>query len=353
MWEATVRKSMTGVYFDRVYPASFDWSTSVLGDGEATIVFKIDDEEIPLPRAAADLFVPNAHSIDLRWGAFVAFHGKIEDWAYDRDAGTVTVAAVELANELKWRMPYGVNAYELGTLDIPGRTHAGAIARILARFMQWSPEWVYPIDLPADAPGSFTATWEYWRKARISDLIEQVRAEGYEMYLRPYVAESGATRLQTRVAPRVTLETSSFNLSAAELPLAKIRYKVDGARQLTGLQGVGNGSGQDQPTAWAGAPAPSIPIRDAKADFPDMVGARLQAATNAALAADAAPVTQWSVGEFNVSEEWGPEHAAVGRVWQIDSHGDPVIPDGTHTLRVIRASGSLGTVINTEVQNAA
>lgn len=354
MWETTIRWTQDGTFYDRVNPASFSWSTSLLGDGSATLTFKTDDAFLPLPRHPYDLFRPNLLAVDLRWGDFVAFFGKIEDWSYDRDAGLITVRAVELANEFKWRMTYGVANYQDGTLVVQNRTHSGAVARILERFMFWDSGWRYPIDLPADAPGTFSDPgWEYWRKNRISDLIEQVREQGYEIYLRPYVAAGGITRLQTRVAPRVTLATSTFNLQAQRSPLGSVSYTVDGSRQLTGVQALGNGSGQDQETRYAYAfPGEPIPFRDAKIDLADLTGQALQGAANAALTNDRNAIVQWSVGEFNVSDEWTPDHAAVGRVWQIDSYGDPVIPDGRHNLRVIRASGSLGTVIKTEVQSA-
>lgn len=354
-WEVAVRHSRTGALADRVYPGSFDWSTSLLGDGRATITFQDRDAAQRLPKDPHELFQPNARAIDLRWGSFVAFFGKIESWEEDLDTGIITVKAVEFANEWKWRMTYGVANYQDGTLTVQGRSHSGAVARILQRFMNWGPGWLYPIDLPADAPGTFTDPgWQFWRKLRISDLLTQIRQQGYEVYLRPYVTETGETRLQTRVAKRVTLSPSSFKLPADKTPLAGIRYRVDGSRQLTGVQALGNGSGEIQETAYAWAmPGEDIPFRDAKVDFPDLVGAPLQEAATEALTADRNAVRQWSVGEFICSEKWGPEHAAVGRVWQIETNKYGRIPDGVHSLRVIRAAGTLGTVIKTEVQNAA
>lgn len=353
MWECTVRYMQNGAVRDRVYPtADSTWATSILGDGEGLFTFKTNDAAMPLPRSPRDLFIPNALGIELRWGEFVAYFGKIENWSYDRDTATVTVSTIELANEWKWRMPYGVNNYASGDLSIPGRTESGAVARILARFMQWTPEWQYPIDLPADAPGEFTAYWEYWRKLRIDDLIQKVRERGFEVYLRPYATSTGETRFQARVARRITVGTSTFNLQAEKSPLGQVRYTVDGTQQLTGLQGLGNGRGQDQPVAWAGYGPYSIPIRDARRDFPDLTGEQLQRATAESFEADREPLVQWSVGEYTVGDGWTPAEAAVGRVWQVDSHGDPAIPDGRHMLRVIRASGSLGAVIKTEVQGA-
>jgi len=128
---------------------------------------------------------------------------------------------------------------------------------------------------------------------------------------------------------------------------------VDGSEQLTGLQGLGNGTGEDQDVRWAGVASPTIPVRDARRDFPDLTGAALQAATNAAMAAEASPLVQWSVGAFHTSDEWSAEHAAPGRAWRLSVRGDVVVPDGDYAIRVIAASGGLGRTIKTEVQSAA
>jgi hypothetical protein len=353
-WEVWVHEAITGTPVERVFPEVFPWSTSLLGDGKATATFKVDDVRKQLTRARIwSLFVPNARMLVLRRGSFVAYAGKIDDWDYDRDAQVLTVASVELENEWSWRLTYGVSGYADGTLVVSNRTHSGAARAILARAIQRSPEWNYPIDLPADAPGTFSAQWDFFKKFKISDLLDQIRSEGYEIYLRPYVDANGNLRLQARVEPKVTIGASTFILQAAESPLSAVGYKLDGSRQLTGLQGVGNGTGQDQEVAWAGSGPYTIPIRDAKRDFPDLTGARLQAATNQTLSDERVPLVQWSIGQFTISPVWPIEHAAVGRAWQVDSTGDIVIPDGTHALRVIALSGDLSDTVKVEVQSAS
>lgn len=360
-WETYVCESITGQIVRRVTPAAASWSTGLLGKGEGSFTFQVtndadpDDGVLGAGEAPA-LFAPNARKIVHRWGDFV-FDAKIDAWEYSRDASSVTVEAVEWRNELAWRLTYGVNNYLAGTLAVTNRTHAGAVRAILARFLQqgqpWAPDWAYPWDLPADAAGGFSAVWEYWKKFRISDLIAQIEDEGFEVYLRPYFSGT-SVRAQVRVEPRVTIGASTFHLQAEDSPLGDVRYRRDGSRQLTGLQGVGNGSGEAQAVAWAGLPGtPSIPIRDAKEEFPDLEGTRLQATTNARFAAEQNPVGQWSVGDFTITDDYLPEHAAPGRVWNVQSKGDPVLPDGPATLRVISVSGGLGLKLKTEVQNAA
>jgi len=355
MWGLWTHDAITGNERGRVFPAEqgAQWSTNLAGTGTCSFTFVVNDADTGLTLTDINTkFTPNSTLLSLRWGTTVMGSWKIEDWDYDDDAGTVTVTGVELPNEMKWRMTYGVSLYTSGTLTVTNRSASGAVRAILARFMQWSAEWNYPIDLPADGAGSFSATWEYWRKFTIADLIQQIRDAGYEIFLRPYLAVGRQLRYETLVATQVSSGTSYFHLQAEDKPLAGIHYKVSGADQITGGQGVGAGTGQDQPVAWAGGGPYLIPIRDAKRTFPDLDGARLQAATDSWFAADRNPRAQWTVQSFTASDEYPADHAVTGRAWKLQSKGHPVFPDGDpHDIRVIATSGSFSNVITTEVQS--
>ena len=326
---------------------------NLAGTGSCSFVFVVNDADTGMTLAQVEsTFTPNATMFSLRWATTVLGAWKIEDWDYENDKGTVTVTGVEIRNEASFRMTYGVSVYESGTLTATSSTRSGAARAVIARFMQWAPEWKYPIDLPATAAGSFSATWEYWKKYTIEDLLKQIEADGVEIFFRPYLTSGRQLRFETIVAVKVSVGTSYFHLQAEDSPLSGIHYKKSGAQQLTGLQGVGNGTGQDQEVAWAGNSGSSgIPIRDAKREFPDLTGARLQAATNATFAAMKDPIVQWTVSSFTASDEYPPSHAVVGRGWQLDSKGHRMFPDGPHNLRVIAASGSFSNVISTEVQS--
>ena len=356
MLELWVHNAWTGDEISRVDQFAVDagtqWATNLAGTGESTWVFRAGDGEDALSGALLDArFLPNARLLALRSGATVLGAWKVEDWDYGDEDGTATVTGVEIRGETKWRMTYGLSDYAGGTLTVTNRSHQGAVRAILARFMQWSPEWVYPIDLPADGAGTFTQTWEYWKKFTIADLLTQIEDEGYEVLFRPYLTGGRQLRFQVIVAPTVRVGLSTFHLQADVSPLGGVRYKKSGVNQITGAQGLGNGTGQDQPVRYAGAPPYTIPIRDVKRQFPDLEGDRLQAAVNAWYAADKSVAVQWTVGSFTVSDEFPADHALTGRGWQLESKGHPVFPDGLHQLRVIAASGTWSNQIKTEVQS--
>lgn len=345
------RKAVTAPSVDE----GTNWSMNISGSGECSFVFSVEDTDDGLTLARIrELFTPNSTLLSLRWnGTDVVGAWKVEDWDYGEDESTIIVTGVEIRNEANWRMTYGVSVYELGTLTVTNRSHQGAVRAILARFMQWSPEWAYPIDLPADGAGTFTQTWEFWKKLTIADLLTQIEDEGYEILFRPYLTTARQLRYQILVAPRVTSGTSYFHLQADESPLGGVRYKESGAEQITGGQGTGNGTGQDQPVAWAGGGPYLIPIRDAQRQFPDLAGARLQAATNAWFAEKKDVQAQWTVKTFTASDEHSAAKATVGRGWQLDSNGHRVFPDGRHGLRVIASSGSWSNQIGVEVQGGS
>lgn len=354
MFELWTHDAITGNERDQVFPAEAgaSWSINLTGTGACSFTFVVNDAETGMTGAEIDAtFAPNSTFFALRWGTAVIGAWKIEDWDYDDDKGTVTVTGVEARNEMAWRMTYGVSDYASGTLSVVNRNRQGAVRAVMARFMQWSPEWAYPIDLPADGSGTFTQTWEFWKKLTIEDLLTQIEDDGVEILFRPYLTAGRQLRFETIVALRVSIGVSAFHLQAEDSPLSGIRYKKSGANQLTGLQGVGNGTGQDQEVAWAGGGPYLIPIRDAKREFPDLTGTRLQVATTAEFTALRNPIVQWTVRSFTASDEYPPSQAMVGSGWQLESKGHRVFPDGTQTLRVIAASGSFSNVISVEVQS--
>jgi hypothetical protein len=357
-WSLTVHDAKTGAHKADIESSDSSWSTAIAPDGTTTETFVVNDAETPWPQGRVDeLFEPNDRLLARWWGDHCVYAQKVEDFVYEKDTGKVTVTTVDLATETEWRLLGGVDGLAPGNnvppLVITNQSPRAAIGAAYSRMMQWDEKWHYPIDVPFSEAGPISGTWEFWKKYRISDVIQQIReSAGVEVYLRPYKTGDGGVRFSVEVAKSITFSTSTINLSADDCPVSGIEYRKTGALQVTGLLGVGNGTGEDQETRWQGRGAYLIPIRDTKQSFPDQTGAGLQQATDAYFEQNSLPLVQWSVGAFTISDDWSPEHAAPGRRWLIESYGDPVIPDGIHALRVIKLSGGNGRQLSTEVQSA-
>lgn len=354
-WVMTVNDARTGTFIDYFDTSASTWSTGIAGDGTSSETIKTDDAETPWgPGELAAQFDPNDRLV-VRWSGDVPVYGqKIEEFDYSLDDGAFKLSACDLLREGDWRMVDEVSADKYSTLKVVNRNGSGAIRAALDRMQMWSPDWKYPIDLPADGFGDITDEWPFWKNHRISDIIKQIEDRaGVETYLRPYRTTGRNIRFQTLVAPRITGGSTYFDLAAEDLPLSGIHYTVDAKRQVTGILGLGNGTGEDQQTAWAGRGDFHIPIRDIKESFPDLQGAALQGAVDNYYATNIRPVTQWSVGAFTLSDGHAITDALPGRRWDIKSKGDPVIPDGVHALRVIALSGDNSRTVKTEVQSAA
>lgn len=355
-----VHDQKTGDPIRRVWIAEdAPWSTSLSGDGESTFAVVVnDDEQGWEPGDIADVFRPNARMLVRWWGVHGGAHAddivicahKVEDYDYALDAGTVSVKAVDVADFAEWRLIDGVGADKYSSLVIANKSAACAVSMAFARMMQWNPDWYLPIDLLPDEAGSFSGSWVFWKGTLISDVLKEIRDRtGVEVYLEPYATSSGGVRFRQRVGAPIAVGSTHFHLKAAESPLAGVHYRVSGVNQVTGLEGIGLGTGEDQERRNAQGVL-NIPIRDTRKTFPDLSSEALQQAANTYYAANVTPTVQWDIGSFTVGDGWTPDMVFPGRVLTLEVYGDPVIPDGVHTVRVIKLSGGNGRQLKPEVQ---
>ena len=340
----------------RPVPDAVTWRATILGTGEARGAVMLRDADTGFSRSEArDLFTPHARMLCVREGAHVGFAGVIQGIpAYSFKTGALSFQAVEFPRVWDDRYTFGVDAYEFGDLSFTGKSAAGAVRAWLDRGMQHgNSEWAYPVDLPADGAGGFSEDVRYEQDMRISDGLQRIASQGYEIHHRPYIHASGALRFQIVVASRVVYDETDLPLSVEESAIIDPSVALSGRNQVTGVLGRGNGSGPEDPiTRHAPDPieSPIIPIRDViRVDSTILDGTALQRFANAEYARDRFPVEQWSMG-VRLSDEVPLSAVQPGQILNVDVRGDSWVADGNHPMRVIALSGNASESVSVEVQ---
>lgn len=353
MWTTRVFDTATGnpiLDIDSGIDAA-NWTRRLGGEGSGSHTFKLSGLGIPQPQVR-DLFADQKRTIAVCWGNHVAYAGVVQQAKYDRKAGTINVSHDEIRTFMRARMQFGVAAPTGGDLTITSRSYSGAVRAILSRAMQWSAEWTLPIDLPADGAGSYSAVREWWRFLTIDDLLSEVEEQGVEIDFRPYLDGSGKLRYQTLVAQPVVGASTDVPVTVTDSRVTNLESTTDSSRRVTGVIVAGEGTEAATTTVWAGNGAGTnpIPIRDvyrSQKDIGDV--AKLQSIANSIYAESMNAVEQWSFN-LQLSEEFTPDLATIGRVLRMDVRGDPWIADNMYPNRVIALRGDLSMTIKPEVQ---
>jgi len=270
---------------------------------------------------------------------------------YDMSNGTFDVSGRGIRTFAAERSTFGVNNYINGDLTIATRTRSAAASLIWQRLTQWNPEWNLPVDVPANASGTYSRTIKRDEMVTGESLFRAIEDQGFEIGFRPYFTASYGVRWQLLVQPQIAIGSAIDVPLSVEKPAATgVTVTDDSSKRLTGVFYVGQGHGEDTITAWAGSPN-GRPIRDSfryAKDIRDQ--AALQAMADAAFAAERLPVRQWSLS-VDAGEDFSPALVAPGRLLDMAVADDWWIADGIYRQRVVSVRGSYGSLtLNPEVQ---
>lgn len=356
MWNTRIFDTKTGAPVLRLDsdPVDARWSSRLGAEGSGSHSFSLFDLGLTATESRS-LFEEQNRTVVACWGDHVSYSGVIQEAKFIRKTSRLTVGHDQLRTFWRARMQFGVGAASGGTLTVTNKSFSGAVRAILARAMQHSAEWTLPIDLPADGAGTFSATWDWWRFLTIDDLLTEIEEQGVEIDFRPYIDGSGNLRYQTVVGQPIVGATVDLPVSVDDSRVSDLEVTRDGSKRVTGVIVAGEGTEAGTLTAWAGNGAGTnpIPIRDVYRSQKDIDDpARLQAIADQMYAEQKNSVEQWSF-DLQLSDEFGPEFAAIGRLLKMDVRGDLWIPDGAPTNRVIALSGGLGMSVKPEVQRYA
>ncbi|GGD33051.1 hypothetical protein GCM10010915_11790 [Microbacterium faecale] len=344
----SVCETKTGDHVLDIPVTSMSWPSRLNGNGRGR--FTIPLREISTdPAFTSALFQKRARMIVVHDGETVGHAGVImtDDWS--ERTGLLSLSTYEIRNYWLWRMTAGVNniQYE-GDLKASGLSALGAVRRVVQRSMQWD-GWEMPIDPPMDGSGSIDLDVDWFEFRYLEDIIQDIERHGYEVWLEPRLTSNGV-RFTTRVGRAITNGDFDLPVSTMKSAVADLAVKGDATRQVTGVLGLGNGSGTDSLIAWSGLPfAEGIPVADVVRNEPDVKRAdALQAITNDEFTENRTPVEQWSFPVV-LDDVLTLDKIRIGRVLHMDVRDSIRIPDGQYTRRVIAISGDRSNRVTVEV----
>ena len=353
--ECWVHDTFTGNRIQRLYPVDGNWTSKVSGVDESSLTFIAEaqgfDTRSEARAAFTNLFDADTRFMVVSWGDHIesATFNRVVD--YDMANGTFTVSGRGIRTFAGERSTFGVNNYVNGDLTITNRTRSGMAAQIWQRLTQWNPEWNLPVDLSADAPGTYSRAIKRDEMVTGESLFRAVEELGCEIGFRPYFTASYGVRWQMLVQVQIAIGSAIDVPLSVEKPAATgVSVTDDSSKRLTGVFYVGQGHGEDTITAWAGDPA-GRPIRDSfryAKDIGDQ--AALQKMADAAFAVERYPVRQWSLS-VDAGDDFSPMLAAPGRLLDMAVADDWWIADGIYRQRVVSVRGSYNSVtLKPEVQ---
>lgn len=358
MWRFHLVDTLSGVKHREVFPRAGNWKTVINGVGQGTHVFSLVDPETKLlPESWRAMTVPWAVTLTVSWGDTVVYAGLVLRHDWRPDSGLLTVTHKELRAIATRRMLYGVGPYDpAATITIAGKSNRGlARAYVFYGLIDGTTRWRLPIVLPADEAGEWTEVIERWRFRTLEDLLQSVQdaAGGPDIHLQPEWSPSGTLRWVLLLgSPRIDGGAIEVNVSAPESPVRDFTQVTDASQQLTGLWGVGEGSGVDMKVSAQIDPGGSaVPFLDTTRPFKDIKGGdRLAVLSAEALASSREPTVQWSFGLRG--EKW-PALVRGGTTVRWHHMGDAFMaatPEGGRLSYVTSVSGDMSLDLGLELQ---
>lgn len=335
-----------------VLPTSgFSWKNVLNSEGSGSATFLLSAKE-----AAGfnwrSLCEPVNRTLVAEWDGEPVYSGIIWDWDYDMDARKLTVNHADFWSILSRRLLLTDNLSAIATQKLE---HASRSLWDLARkTVEAGTAGVYslPVFFQGGGPGTHSRTYFGYEIPRVSDALEAIMntSGGPDVVFDPRWSADGASLeylMWDGSNPGGGLE---FNLSAESCGLFGVKVRSDARKMATVVVGTGEGSEKKLLTRAAAASIPGGVHLVTDASFPKEkdLGV-LQQRTDAKLNLLKTPTEQWSA-KLLASASQRVTLLKLGRSIRVYTKGDPMIPDGYRTLRLIQYSGSLGETIDLEFQ---
>ncbi|MBN6777438.1 hypothetical protein JRG19_02590 [Pseudoclavibacter alba] len=249
---------------------------NVLDAGDGTF------ETVIGTRAASEwrnLKSPWRNTIVVMDGDRVEYAGVILENTWTPSTRRLQLKTREFPVFLGVRLMYGVGEYARGSRSFVNRSLRGiAIESIWHALSTGVERWNLPISVPASESGPLTETCWAWDFATAAEWLDSIlQREGAPILdFEPRVTDGKLMWHLRAGKPRIQESSVKVNLAAGKHPVTNLSITESGLRQVTGLIGVGNGSGKatihadaNEVTLPGWTPVPDMPYVDATLSLKD------------------------------------------------------------------------------------
>lgn len=368
-WSVWVVNNHNGVRRFRPPVKDFSWARSMNGGSSGNSSLQLTDE-LTSKLQYKDLSEPLrrvwvACWSDARHDEYPVFAGTVQDREYDRDSGVLSMPLQDVWKALQGRLVRDRAASNIVTAKL---TYSNLALETLARYAieagmgTPSNDWLLPFTFPTAKSGSHARTWQGFDFETVSDVLDELMktAGGPDIDFRPFWgAPTSDPQLYYGARLGVlTGSTWSYNLSAPDCALTRVKYLESGADVVTHEIATGDGSEKNLRLAHGRTDGLGYGVERVTAYSSVKKVSELQGLADSARASLSTTTAQWSfsIPTAGVTDADGRlvspcvADLRLGDVFRIISKNDPMIPDGVHTLRLIRFSGNLGPVVDLGVQ---
>lgn len=350
-WTVWCCDTATGEKLGTLPASSFSWQRVLNSGGSGQATFPLGDplfRELDM-RSRTGLV---RRTLVAEWDGEPVYAGIIWKRSYSRDSQTLTVEHSDLWSILSRRLMVSQNTTGVEKTRIEFRNIS--VSTVVKKTVQTG-----TADLPmvywSDFSGGRKAVFEGYMLKSVADALQDQidQPEGPDVDFRPIWGPNG---LQWQMRSNEQFGTYTWNMSAGQTGVSGITVTEDGAKLSNNVFAIGQGTEQDS-IIRANPAASTFPLLQSTESHKDEADvAKLDGFVQEAQRVYSTPTEQWSFdilasgGNGDTSDQTRVTDLRLNGALSLYSAGDPWIPDGTSTHRLIQYSGDLGEKVKLEFQ---
>lgn len=338
----------TGDVLDRVPMSAFPYNRLLSAGSDGSVTIPLDGT---FTQTELDYLLQEwSRIIVLERDGAVEYMGYSLGESYTRGPSSTTVKLADLWTMLARRLSvdHTVSGVEQWQETVTGNLAFQAARAVLrGREGVSNPVMSFPATLGSFTGGtSVTRTYYGYHLEYVSDVLSDLMDEGLDIYFRPRWITNGRADWQMLAGNAWSSGmTREFFVTADGAKVSGFSSSTDGARMTNNALRVGEGSEVDMLLRSNRNLASNFPLLERVSDSKSISDpAQLSSLSAQDLVAYGSPTKQW---DFSVTADTPID---VGDTVRLHFDGDPRIPDGWHTRRVVKISGDLSETKKVGVQ---